>query len=138
MERKNWEGITKVCDQLKALRLKVNEDKTVCMVLTTPRIRRRDGTVKSQINVCGEIVKNVQKGKALGLIVSDDLRWRDNTEKVVKSCTAKLSGLWRCTEVLRESERKTKAECIILSRLCYCLETTSTGLKSNMEKLQGV
>ena len=138
LERRNGEGITKVCEQLKALRLKVNEDKTVYMVLTTPGIRRRDGIVKSQINVCGEVVKNVQKGKALGLIVSDDLSWRDNTEKVVKSCTAKLSGLWRCTDVLGEDERKSKAECIIMSRLFYCLETTSTGLKSNMEKLQGV
>ena len=29
LERRNGEGISKVCDQLKALRLKVNEDKTV-------------------------------------------------------------------------------------------------------------
>ena len=94
--------------------------------------------LREKLQEVDRIVKNVQKGKALGLIVSDDISWRDNTEKVVKSCIAKLSGLWRCTEVLGESERKTKAEWIILSRLFYCLETTSTGLKSNMEKLQGV
>ena len=138
LERRNGTGITKVCNQLKALRLKVNEDKTVYMVLTTPGMRRRDGCVKSQTKVCGEVVKNVQQGKALGLIVSDDLSWRDNTAKVVRSCTAKLSGLWRCTGILREDERKRKAECIILPCIYYCLETTSTGLKSNMEKLQGV
>ena len=67
-EERNGQGITKVCTELKALRLKVNEDKTVYMVLTTPGIRRRDGYVKSKINVCGEVVKNVDKGKALELI----------------------------------------------------------------------
>ena len=138
LETRNGLGITKVCNELKALRLKVNEDKTVYMVLTTPGIWRKDGYVKSEINVCGNIVKNFRKGKALGLIVSDDLSWRDNTEKVVKSCTAKLSSLWRCTELLGPNKTKTKAECIILPRIFYCIETTSTGLKSNMEKLQGV
>ena len=39
---------------------------------------------------------------------------------------------------MREDQRKSKAEGIILSRLYYCLETTSTGLKGNMERLQGV
>ena len=40
--------------------------------------------------------------------------------------------------MLNKDQRKTKAEGIILSRLFYCLETTSTGLISNMERLQGV
>ena len=108
------------------------------MVLATPGIRRRDGQINSQIKICDNVVKNVKKGKVLGLVVSDDLSWRDQTEKVSKSCTTKLSGLWRCTSVLNKDQRKTKAEGIILSRLFYCLETTSTGLKSNMERLQGV
>lgn len=138
LERRNSQGISKVCNELKALRLKVNEGKTVYMVLSTPGIRRRDGYVKSEIEVCGKKVKNVTKGKALGLVVSDDLSWRDQADKVAKSCNSKLSGLWRCTEILGQEERKTKAECIILPRLYYCLETTSTGIKSNMEKLQGV
>ena len=98
----------------------------------------RLGYLKSEIQVCGKNVKNVSKGKALGLVVSDDLSWRDHAEKVAKSCNAKLSGLWRCTDILGQDERKIKAESIILSRLYYCLETTSTGIKSNMEKLQGV
>ena len=95
LERRNGEGLTKVCNELKSLRLKVNEDKTVYMVIATPGIRRRDGYIKSQIKICGQVVKNVKKGKVLGLIVSDDLSWRDQVDKVIKSCTTKLSGLWR-------------------------------------------
>ena len=99
-EKKNGKGITKVCNELKALRLKVNEGKTVYMVLTTPGIRRRDGYVKSEIGVCGNKVKNVSKGKALGLEVSDDLKWQDHADQVAKLCNTKLSGQWRCTDIL--------------------------------------
>ena len=138
LEKRNGEGLTKVCKELKSLRLKVNEDKTVYMVLATQGIKRRDGPINSTIQVCGEVVNNVKTGKVLGLVVSDDMSWRDQTDKVARSCTTKLSGLWRCTSVMREDQRKAKAEGIILSRLFYCLETTSTGLKANMERLQGV
>ena len=77
-------------------------------------------------------------GKVLGLVVTYDLSWRDQVDKVTKSCTSTLSGLWRCKSILKGHERKTRAEAIILPHLYYCLETTSTGLKSNMERLQGV
>ena len=137
LERRNSVGLTKVCQELKSLRLKVNEGKTTYMVLATQGIRRREN-LNSQIVVCGKVVKNVSVGKALGLLVSDDLSWRHQTEEIVKSCTAKLHGLSKCTSVLRKDQRKTKAQGIILPRLFYCLETTSTGLKENMEKLQGV
>ena len=137
LEKRNSEGITKVCQELKSLRLKVNEGKTTYMVLATQGRRRREN-LNSQIQVCGKAVNSVSVGKALGLQVSDDLSWRHQTDEVVKSCTAKLHGLWKCTSVLREDQRKTKAEGIILPRIFYCLETTSTGLKGNMERLQGI
>ena len=42
LETRNSEGLTKVCQELKALRLKVNEGKTTYMVLATQGIRRRE------------------------------------------------------------------------------------------------
>ena len=42
------------------------------MVLATQGIKRRE-YLNSQIEVCGKVVKNVSVGKALGLLVSDDL-----------------------------------------------------------------
>ena len=83
-------------------------------------------------------MKNVHVGKVLGLLISDDLSWRDQTEKVVKSCQEKLRGLWKITDLMRQDQRKLKAEAIILSRLTYSLEVTSTGRKYDMERLQGV
>ena len=140
LERRNSEGLTKVCKELKAMRLKVNESKTVYMILATQGIRARENLEnrESEINICGEKGKNVKVGKALGLLISDDLTWRHQTEKVVENCQEKLRGLWKITNILRKDQRKIKAEAIVLSRLSYCLEVTSTGRKCDMEKLQGV
>ena len=137
LEERNSRGLTKVCEQLKALRLKVNEDKTTYMILATQGRRARED-LESEIVVCGEKVKSVKVGKALGLLVSHDMTWKDQVDKTVKSCQDKLRGLWKCTEYLKQHQRKVKAEGVILSRLTYCLEVVSTGRKVELERLQGV
>ena len=126
-----------MCEQLKTLRLKVNEDKTTYMILATQGRRARED-LESEIVVCGEKVKSVKVGKALGLLVSHDMTWKDQVDKTVKSCQDKLRGLWKCTEYLKQHQRKVKAEGVILSRLTYCLEVVSTGRKVELERLQGV
>ena len=140
LERRNGEGVTRVCKALKALRLKVNESKTTYMIIATQGVRIRENIANknSTIDVCGKKVQNVRVGKALGLLISDDMTWRDNTTKVVQNCQEKMRGLWKITNMLRKDQRKVKAEAIILSRLSYCLEITSTGRKNDMERLQGV
>ena len=42
LERRNSNGLTKICTEMKALRLKVNEDKTTYMVLATQGRRSRE------------------------------------------------------------------------------------------------
>ena len=137
LEQRNSSGLTRVCEELKKLRLKVNEDKTTYMILATQGRRAREN-LDSEIVVCGERVKNVKVGKALGLLVSDDLTWRDQVDKTVKSCQEKMRGLWKCTPFLKQHQRKVKAEGIIISRLSYCLEVVSSGRKVDLERLQGV
>ena len=102
LQRRNRRGLTEVCKELKALRLKINEDKTTYMVLATQERRTRED-LASTIEVCGEQMKSSKTGKCLGLLLTDDLTWRDQVEKVVKSCQQKQTGLWKCTE--EESEK---------------------------------
>ena len=51
LEERNSRGLTKVCEQLTALRLKVNEDKTTYMILATQG-RRAWEDLESEIVVC--------------------------------------------------------------------------------------
>ena len=64
--------------------------------------------------------------------------WNDQINKVVKSCQEKMRGLWKCTEFLKQNQRKVKAEGVIMSRLTYCLEVVSCGRKAELEKMQGM
>ena len=83
-------------------------------------------------------MKSTATRKCLGLIITDDLTWRDEVDKVVKSCNTKQTGLWKCTALLRQDQRKVKAEGVKLSRLGYYLELISQGRKTDMEKVQSV
>ena len=69
---------------MKSLRLKVNEDKTAYLVLATQGRRCRED-LRSEIEICGEKVKSTKTGKSLGLTITDDLTWRDQLNKTVKS-----------------------------------------------------
>ena len=86
------------------------------MVVATQGRRRQDN-MNSQIAVCGETVKSTDTWMCLGLMISNDLTWQSQVEKVVKSC---------------------KADGIILSRINYCLEVVSQGRKADLERLQSV
>ena len=66
---------------MRALRLQVNKSKTTYMIMATQGIRIRENLANkvSTIDMCGQKVENVQVGKALGLLISNDLTWRNNT-----------------------------------------------------------
>ena len=83
-------------------------------------------------------MKSTKTGKCLGLIMTNYLTWRDQVDKTVKSCNSKQFGLWKCTSLLRQNQRKAKSEGVILSRIGYCLEVVSQGRKTDLERLQSV
>ena len=72
LELRNSRGLTRICEEMKSLRLKVNEDKTTYLVLASQGRRCRED-LQSKIEVCGETVKSTKTGKCLGLIITNDL-----------------------------------------------------------------
>ena len=70
--------------------------------------------MESEITICEKKVKSSQTGKCLGLIVSDNLSWEKQVDKVVESCQKKQRGLWKCTGLMRKDQRKAKAEGVVL------------------------
>ena len=135
LETHNSRGLTQICEELKAFQLKVNEDKTTYIVIATQGRKTRED-LTSEIEVCGENVKSCASGKCLGLLVSNELSWRHQVDKVVKSCNSKQNGLWKYTNLLNKEQRKKKAEGIILSRFNYSIELVSQERKKDPERLQ--
>ena len=137
LERRIMRGLERVFTSMKASRLKVNADKTTYMVIAGSGRRGRED-LESTICVQGEVIKAVQVGKCLGLLINNNLTWSEQTQKVITSCRSRMNALYRITELLSIGERKIKAESVIMSKLRYCLESTSTGRKKDLEALQGV
>ena len=137
LERRMIRGLERVFTSMRASRLKVNADKTTYMVMAGPG-RRRNEDLESKIHVQGEEIQAVTVGKCLGLLINNNLTWSDQTKKVTSSCRNRMNALYRITELLSVKERKIKAEAVIISKLRYCLESTSTGRKKDLKALQGV
>ena len=137
-------GGNRVCQALRALRLKVNEEKTVylvCMTSQKRRImckRRNEAEVNSVITLGGQRIRNKREGKCLGVWINDDLTWRKQVETVVLKCKGRLHSLWKCTNMLTQKQRKEQAEGTVLSLVYYCLEVVSTGRPEDLVKLQGI
>ena len=110
------------------------------MVMARPG-RRRNEELESKIHLQGEEIQAVTVGKCLGLLINNNLTWSDQTKlqcQIKPSCRNRMNALYRITEHLSVNERKIKAEVVIMSKLRYCLESTSTGRKKDLEALQGV
>ena len=118
-------GGNRVCQALRALRLKVNEEKTVylvCMTSQKRRImckRRNEAEITSVITLGGQRVQNKREGKCLGVWLNDDLTWRKQVESVVSKCKGRMHALWKCTNMLTQSQRKQQAEGTVLSLIYY-------------------
>ena len=65
LKRRNSMGLTQICEEMKSLRLNVNEDKTTNLVLATQGRRYRED-LQSKITVCSEKVKSSKTGICLG------------------------------------------------------------------------
>ena len=166
LESINASGITRVSNALKSLRLKVNDDKTVYLVIMSAQRRHKEITWRkrekevliavenngivewkpktgpnteellSELKIGEKTVVNKRKGKCLGLVIDDDLTWKSQVMETVKECKKRMHRLWGTTKFLNKEERKEQAEGIIGSKLRYCLEISS-GTMEDLKKLQG-
>ena len=137
LERRMTRGLERVFRSMRGSRLKVNPDKTTYMVIAGPGRRARDD-LRSTLTVEGELIEAKRVGKSLGLLINDNLTWEAQTKKLVADCRKRMGALYRVTSLLSQEERKIKAEAVILSKLRYCLEATSTGRKRDLEALQSI
>ena len=77
-------------------RLKLNDDKTHLLIMTTKQ-KRRLLDVDIKINTPTEEIKPIKSEKLLGVIIQDDLKWteyiQDNGKSLIKQLTSRLSAL---------------------------------------------
>ena len=136
LETRMEDSLTRMCGNMVGSRLKVNPDKTDFIILASPAKRMAMGGLEVTKVIGGVEKKPSQTVKSLGVYISRDLTWRDQTREKLSECRNKMRGLWKVQTSLPVSQRKQMAEAIIISRLTYCLETVSTGRVEDLTALQ--
>ena len=125
-------------ENMKASRLKVNEDKTEFIIIASNQRRLASGGLKVETTIGGEVKKPKEFVKSLGVLISNDLSWRHQTNSKLEECKTKLRGLYSIQKQVPLERRKELATGVICSRLGYALETVSTGRLKDLEALQSM
>ena len=123
-------------------RLKLNDEKTHLLVITTGQARgRADNQV--QIVTPTEIIRPSEHEKLLGCWINDDLKWtehiRDNQENLITALNIRLGALKKIQKIASFKTRKMIAEGIFNSKLSYLIELwggCGAGLKYSLQIIQ--
>ena len=135
-KRKMGSTLQPVFENMKAARLKVNEDKTKLLVIASNQKRRAQGGLQVSMQIGGKEIKPESSAKSLGVIIGTDLSWKEQTKSKLTDCGSRLAALRNIQTLITKNRRKELAQSIVVSRLEYALEVTSTGRAKDMQDLQ--
>ena len=109
------EGVTR---WVKANKLKLNVKKTQLLLLG-----RRKGVQRmeqAEIRMDGQVIQRSKEVKCLGVLLDDELKWKEQVLRVRKKGFAELSRLRRLRDMLPPSTKKKLYNALVLPHLDYC------------------
>ena len=112
-------------------RLSLHVGKTESILFGTPRkLKGMDFIVK-----CGDaVVKRVTSVKYLGVILDQNLNFREHATEVLKKATGKLRFLYRCAPSLGSRHRRLLCSALVGSGVEYCCSAWYPGLLEEFKR----
>ena len=126
-------------------RLKLNDDKTHLMVMTTSQARAvRKGTIKDSslvvIRTPSKIIEPSESEKLLGCWLHQDMKFAEHLvnhrESLLRSLNQRIGALKLICKVANFKTRKMIADGIVMSKIIYLIELWGGSSKYLMEALQ--
>ena len=118
-----------VADFLTDNKLKVNDDKTHLLVMTTRQKRRHVDTTTTSIHTTSETVTPTSTERLLGAEIHHDMKWTehimDSENSLVKSLNKRLGALKKIQKTASFKTRKMIGNGIFLSKLIYLMPVWS-------------
>ena len=90
LTQKLSDGYSILADYMTNNCLKLNDDKTHLLVMTT-RQKQRLLNMEVQINTRAEVIKPIKYEKLLGIFIQDDLKWSEYIQNIDKSLIKQLN-----------------------------------------------
>ena len=114
-----------MADFLTDNKLKVNDEKTHLLVMTTRQKRRHVDTTTTSINTPSATITPSSTERLLGAEIHHDMRWRehvlDSENSMVKSLNKRLGALRKIQKTASFKSRKMIATGIFMSKLIYLM-----------------
>ena len=111
-----------LADYMNNNRLKLNDDKTHLLIMTTKQ-KHRLLQIDVKISTPSEVIKPIKSEKLLGIFIQDDLKWSDyiqnNDKSLVKQLTTRLNALRIISKVASFKVRLMIANGIFCSKLIF-------------------
>ena len=125
-------------------KLKLNDDKTHLLVMTTGQAKVRVMAANQvKIETPTEVIRPSRSEKLLGCWVHDDLKWaehlRDNSENLIRSLNTRLGALKKNQKIASFKNRKMIANGIFMSKLTYLIALwggCGAVLKKSLQMIQ--
>ena len=113
---------TVLADYMGNNRLKLNDDKTHLLIMTT-RQKRKIINISVKINTATEVIEPIKSEKLLGIHIQDDLKWteyiQNNDKSLIKQLTSRLNALKMISGVANFKTRLMVANGIFCSKLIF-------------------
>ena len=128
-------------DFLISNQLKLNDDKTHLMVMTTSQKRKKmDQSAIVQIRTPTDLIDQSETEKLLGAYLHQDMKWGehilDNKESLVSSLGSRVGALKMISKVATFRNRKMIADGIFMSKLVYLIPLWGGCSKFLLKSLQ--
>ena len=129
----------KIESVLRKLGLAMNQLKTQFLITMTyqrqkpsRRKENREYEGKTQIQLSESKIDQKDTLRTLGVDFDERLTFRKHWEKVIKSCWGRIFVIGGLSKYININKRNQLAKSLIVGKLAYCIEATTTGPKNVM------
>ena len=121
-------------DWFSSRKMKINASKTQLIAFGT--VQQLRDVPPIQVKFGGEVIKETNKVRNLGLIMDRHLTFRPHVEQVVGICTGILLGLSAARHWLPQEVLIVLVDSLVLSRIRYCISVFGNASRETQNKIQ--
>ena len=104
-----------------ANKLSINTNKTNCILFGTPKSQLIKTTNNLHLKLRNDIVEKVSSTRFLGVIINENLSWKNHMEMIKQKMRAALSAVMRVRSYLSSKAMLSLYHSLFISNVRYCI-----------------
>ena len=121
-----------------ANKLSINTNKTNCILFQTPKSQLIKTTNNLHLKLRNNIVEKVSSTQFLGVIINENLSWKNHMEMIKQKMRAALCAVMRVRSYLSSKAMLSLYHSLLISHVRYCITNWCFGNESKIQQLQRI